>query len=176
MVNRDEILSALRTVDDPEMPINIVDLGLVEKVDIQAQESGASVAIEILPTFVGCAALPVIESEIRRSVSALPGVSAVEVRISYSPAWTVDRITAAGRESLRRHGVTVPVRGEDQAGQAPACPFCGSAEVRQESAFGPTRCRMIWYCESCHHPFEHLKRLGSRGLVDLSLSRVTESR
>src|SRR5262249_55453014 len=127
-------------------------------------------------TFVGCAALTVIESEIRRRVAALSGVTTVDVNISYSPAWTADRITAAGRESLRRHGVTVPARGEDPAGNTPACPFCGSAKVRQESAFGPTRCRMIWYCESCHHPFEHLKRLSTGGLIDLSLSRVTESR
>jgi ring-1,2-phenylacetyl-CoA epoxidase subunit PaaD len=176
MVTREEILSALRTVDDPEMPINIVDLGLVEKIDLRPEESGAGVEIEILPTFVGCAALPLIENEIRRRVAALPGVVAVEVTISYSPAWTVDRITAAGRESLRRHGVTVPGSGEDPAGNTPVCPFCGSAKVRQESAFGPTRCRMIWYCESCHHPFEHLKRLGTGRLIDLSLSRVTDSR
>jgi ring-1,2-phenylacetyl-CoA epoxidase subunit PaaD len=172
MVTQGDILGALRTIDDPEMPINIVDLGLVEKIDLQAasKDGGVSVNIEILPTFVGCMALPVIENEIRCRVGALPGVTAVEVHIVYSPPWSVDRINPAGRESLRRHGVSVPGTGE----VSPSCPFCGSAAVRQESAFGPTRCRMIWYCESCRQPFEHLKRLATGGLVNLSLGRLTK--
>jgi ring-1,2-phenylacetyl-CoA epoxidase subunit PaaD len=176
LVTRGDILDALRTIDDPEMPINIVDLGIVEKVDVQSvqrepPERGTEpetvrVDVEILPTFVGCPALPVIENEIRRRVSALPGVVAVEVHIRYAPAWSVDRITPAGREALRRHGVTVPQLGGEHTDQ-PCCPYCGSPAVRQESAFGPTRCRMIWHCESCHHPFEHLKRLRSPELIDL---------
>lgn len=186
MVTQAEILDSLRGIDDPEMPISIVDLGLVEKIELGpvlsspqplgrgAGGEGMNVRIQILPTFVGCTALPVIEDEIRRRVSALPGVSAVDVQITYSPPWSVDRITQSGRESLRRHGVTVPEAGDDNAGQPPSCPFCGSAKVREESAFGPTRCRTIWYCESCRHPFEHLKRLATTGLIDLSLHRLPE--
>jgi ring-1,2-phenylacetyl-CoA epoxidase subunit PaaD len=172
VVTQGDILRVLQTIDDPEMPISIVDLGLVEKVELRTSQDGMDVSVEILPTFVGCTALPVIESEIQRRVSALAGVVRVNVTISYSPAWSVDRITAAGRESLRRHGVTVPQAGEDGTINAPVCPFCGSSHVRQESAFGPTRCRAIWYCKSCRQPFEHLKRLGSGSLIDLSLQRL----
>ncbi|MBI3410800.1 MAG: phenylacetate-CoA oxygenase subunit PaaJ [Planctomycetes bacterium] len=159
------------------MPISIVDLGLVEKIELQPSSPACmDVRVKILPTFVGCTALPMIENEIRRCVSALPGVTSVEVQSTYSPPWSVDRITPSGRESLRRYGVTVPEAGEENVGQPPSCPFCGSATVRQESAFGPTRCRMIWYCESCRHPFEHLKRLATTGLIDLSLQRLPETR
>jgi len=175
VVTQDDILKVLGTIDDPEMPISIVDLGLVEKIEfIQISPDGVAVSIDILPTFVGCTALPMIENEIRRRVSALPGVCAVNVAITYAPPWSVDRISTSGRESLRRHGVSVPQAGEENAGQPPTCPFCGSTRVRQESAFGPTRCRMIWYCEGCRHPFEHLKRLATTGLVNLSLHRIAE--
>src|SRR5262249_29602748 len=125
VVTQNDILKVLQTIDDPEMPISIVDLGIVEKIELQptlpspppqGQEAAVNVCVDILPTFVGCTALSVIESEIRRRVSALPGVTAVDVRILYSPAWSVDRISVAGRESLRRHGVTVPLAGEADAG------------------------------------------------------------
>ncbi len=176
MVTESDILEVLRTIDDPEMPINIVDLGLVSRTefipfcDSREPGGGVHVRIDILPTFVGCHALPVIEKEIQRCVGALPGVATVEVRPVYSPAWSVDRVTPAGREALRRYGVTVPAAGGGAA--TPVCPFCGSSVVREESAFGPTRCRTIWYCDACRHPFEHLKRVSSTGLAELSLGRL----
>jgi ring-1,2-phenylacetyl-CoA epoxidase subunit PaaD len=76
----------------------------------------------------------------------------------FDPPWSVDRISERGRESLRQIGVTVPGQAESAA---PHCPFCGSDEVLLESAFGPTRCRMIYYCSACRNPFEHMKRIGS---------------
>jgi ring-1,2-phenylacetyl-CoA epoxidase subunit PaaD len=173
VVTHDDILSTLRTIDDPEMPINIVDLGIVEKVELQSISSGTNVSVQIVPTFVGCPALGLIEDEIRRRVEALPGIAEVEVHVVYSPAWSVDRITPSGREALRRVGVTVPTAGDPSANEPPCCPFCGSPSVRQESAFGPTRCRMIWYCDACRNPFEHLKRLAPVGLVQLALDRLS---
>ena len=152
MVSRDAVLEVLRTIDDPEMPINIVDLGLIG--DVRIEESG--VAVDLLPTFVGCHALPVIEDQVRKQVAVLEGVNRVEVRTRFDPPWTVDRITPAGRETLRRVGITVP-EGLD----APIrCPFCGSSDVQRESAFGPTRCKMIYHCAACRSPFEHLKQVG----------------
>ena len=163
MVNQETIRDVLHTIDDPEMPISIVDLGLVESITVEPGEP-ARVRIDLLPTFVGCHALPAIEAEVRRRVGALPGVGAIAVRFRFDPPWTVDRISAAGRERLRATGITVPGQ-EDAAAAAeaaPRCPFCGSADVHQENAFGPTRCRMIYYCGACRNPFEHLKRVGGR--------------
>ena len=158
MVTQEAVLDVLQTIDDPEMPINIVDLGLVENVDIKP---GGKVHIDLLPTFIGCPALQVIEEEVRDKVAGLPGVAGVEVRFVFSPPWTVDRTSAAGRKRLKPYGVTVP-EASGNAGPKepePRCPFCGSAAVHLESAFGPTRCRMIYYCASCRQPFEHLKRV-----------------
>jgi ring-1,2-phenylacetyl-CoA epoxidase subunit PaaD len=165
MVSREAVLDVLRTINDPEMPINIVDLGIVEEMRIEPSAEGedatARIEISILPTFVGCPALPVIEAEIRKKVGALDSVKQVAVQMRFDPPWTVGRISAAGREALRQIGVTVPLASGRQETQPPKphCPFCGSSTVTLESSFGPTRCRMIYYCESCRNPFEHLKKL-----------------
>lgn len=173
-VTTDDIRSVLATIPDPEMPISIVDLGIVEDVAIGNRANGAAgstVTVTILPTFVGCPALPMIEDDIRAKLRALDGVAEVDVRFVHDPPWTVDRITETGRAQLKAHGVTVPDSG-DRLIREPAaspgvelrtsairCPFCGSSETRLDSPFGPTRCRMIYYCESCRNGFEHLKRL-----------------
>jgi ring-1,2-phenylacetyl-CoA epoxidase subunit PaaD len=161
MVSQDTIRKVLRTINDPEMPINIVDLGIVEQVQIVPEtpadeDPRLRVAIDLLPTFVGCPALDMIEEEVRSRVGAIPGVTRVSVHRRFDPPWTVDRISPAGRESLQRIGITVPRAGDPVE---PACPFCGSQLVHRESSFGPTRCRMIYYCDSCRNPFEHMKRV-----------------
>ncbi len=170
MIDRQSILDVLRTIPDPEMPISIVDLGLIESVEVAAAGDSSVVRIVALPTFVGCPALEMIRRDIEHRLGAMPGIGAVEVQWVHDPPWSVDRISAAGRESLRVHGVTVPDRGGPPAafgsanvgltiGGAVPCPFCGSMRTRQESPFGPTRCRMIYYCDACRNSFEHLKRV-----------------
>lgn len=168
---REDILEQLRTIPDPEMPISIVDLGIIEAIDLSSDPNAQSVSISILPTFVGCPALPMIEEQVRKKIAAMPGVGSVEVRFIFDPPWTVDRITQAGRVSLKEHGVTVPERGSKLAvhdsprlttqlrTSAVPCPFCDSTSTYLDSPFGPTRCRMIYYCEACKNSFEHLKRL-----------------
>ena len=154
MVSRETILEVLRTINDPEMPISIVDLGIVENVAMETGDSAENrVVIDLLPTFVGCPALRAVEEEVRQRLAALPDVDQVVVHFRFSPPWTVDRITPGGREALKKLGVTVPGPGET----APQCPFCGSSAVQLESPFGPTRCRMIYYCRSCRNSFENMK-------------------
>lgn len=159
-------MNALATVPDPEMPISIVDLGLVE--DVRIDEG--IVRITLLPTFVGCPALEMISGDVGAKVSNLEGVQRVEVDYVFDPPWSVDRITEAGRASLAEHGVTVPqqggrldVAGHDESVQlrtsAVACPVCGSDSTYLDSPFGPTRCRMIYYCNACRNSFEHMKRV-----------------
>lgn len=149
------------------MPISIVDLGIVENVAIE--EAAGRVKVTVLPTFVGCPALDMIQRDIERQLSALPDVAAVSVRFVHDPPWSVDRISDAGRASLAAHGVATPGRCGDNPGadsvvatintSAIACPFCQSHATRLESAFGPTRCRMIHYCDACGNTFERMKRV-----------------
>ena len=171
-------MDVLCTIPDPEMPISIVDLGLVECVRVEsngcegASVDRARVDISLLPTFIGCPALDMIAGDVRAKLVALPGVCEVKVNWVFDPPWSVDRITPEGRRSLKAHGVTVPERGThlQVAGHdspqtvtlrtsAIPCPFCGSRSTYLDSPFGPTRCRTIYYCEKCRNSFEHLKRV-----------------
>jgi ring-1,2-phenylacetyl-CoA epoxidase subunit PaaD len=157
------VWEALSTVHDPEIPsISITDLGIVERVRID--EDGVSV--DLLPTFAGCPALDVIREEAERAARlAAPG-SAVAARFVYSPSWTSDRITPAGREALRSYGLTPPGEGGPtflplatlgRTEGAATCPFCGSEDTVLESAFGPTLCRSTHFCRACRNPFEAFK-------------------
>lgn len=172
---------ALGEIRDPELPISLADLGVVSDVRVSCQTGDAAgagrerVEIDLIPTFVGCPALEMIRREVTQRVGALPGVAEVVVNFVHHPPWSPDRISEAGRASLREHGVTVPERG-GACGAAPvasdfvpltasreagpvACPFCGSLATRVDSPFGPTRCMSIRYCEACRNSFQHMKRL-----------------
>jgi ring-1,2-phenylacetyl-CoA epoxidase subunit PaaD len=160
-----EVNAILATIDDPEMPLSIVDLGIVGDVEVEDDV----VRVAILPTFVGCPALDMIRREIEAKVGGLEGVGSVEVRFLYDPPWTTQRISPRGREALRRHGVVTPearpAAGSDTVPlniSALPCPFCGSSATTVDSPFGPTRCRLILYCRACGNPFEGMKRLSER--------------
>ena len=171
MVTTSDIMKVLRTIPDPEMPISIVDLGLIQNIRIEPGNGSARISIDVLPTFVGCPALEMIASEITDKLGGLEGVSDTDVRFVYDPPWSVDRITIEGRDALKSHGVTVPESGGtlpvpghtggnvEFRTSAIKCPFCGSAETTLDSMFGPTRCRMIYYCNACRNPFEHMKKV-----------------
>ena len=154
------IWTALESVMDPEIPVvSIVDMGMVEHVDV---EDGRA-RVVILPTFSGCPAISVIKSDVAAAVAVVEGVDTVIVETTYSPPWTTNRITETGRRKLREFGLAPPT------GNAPAlitqiglptvaeCPFCGSTNTRNDSPFGPTPCRALYYCEDCRNPFEQFK-------------------
>lgn len=166
MVNKQEILDVLCTIPDPEMPISITDLGLIENIEINGNE----IHITVLPTFIGCFALPVIAENIEQKLSALHGVQGVEVSFTNDPPWSIDRITDAGRASLAEHGISVPEHGpicHTESASPPVelrisavhCPWCQSTETTLTSPFGPTRCKSIHFCNACRQPFERMKKI-----------------
>ena len=166
MVNRQDIFDVLSTIPDPEMPISITDLGLIEHDSI----TDNAIRITVLPTFIGCFALPVIADNIKQKLTALDGVDEVEVEFTNDPPWSIDRITEAGRASLAEHGIAVPEQGAlcqgDEEGNlvelqtsAIPCPWCSSRETTVTSHFGPTRCKSIHFCNACRQPFERMKKV-----------------
>lgn len=155
--------SVLEGVPDPEVPVlSVVDLGIVR--DIRAE--GDEVVVDVTPTYSGCPAMRVIETEI---VAALQraGVERARVRTVYQPAWTTEWMSEAARERLRAYGIAPPgpVQREDELiplrrRTAPVpCPWCGSGETELRSEFGATACKAIHYCNACRQPFEHFKPL-----------------
>jgi ring-1,2-phenylacetyl-CoA epoxidase subunit PaaD len=163
------VWAALAEVRDPEIPpVSITDLGIVERVVV----TDDAVEIELLPTFAGCPALDVIRADAERAGVAVAEDREVEVRFVYSPPWTSDRITPAGREALRSYGLTPPGEGLvflplaslGTATVDPApCPFCGSTDTELESAFGPTLCRSTHFCRTCRNAFEAFKPKQAEG-------------
>jgi len=158
------VWEALASVHDPEIPpLAITDLGIVEEVRVGEDR----VDVKLLPTFVGCPALDVIRADCEAAVREMMGEREVNVRFVFDPAWTSDRITPAGREALRSHGLTPPGSkpvviplasfGREAEGPGTRCPFCGSEDTVLESSFGPTLCRSTHFCRSCRNPFEAFK-------------------
>jgi ring-1,2-phenylacetyl-CoA epoxidase subunit PaaD len=143
-----DVRAALAEVPDPEIPmLSIVDLGIVHRVEVRPD----GIDVAILPTFVGCPALDVIRESIADHLGATFG-RPVRVETTFEVPWTSDRISPAGRVALRGAGIAPPSAPEDVR-----CPFCASAEVVMDSAFGPTQCRSLFYCRGCRQPFEALK-------------------
>jgi ring-1,2-phenylacetyl-CoA epoxidase subunit PaaD len=135
-------------VADPEIPtVSIAELGMVERVDVAED----AIRIELLPTFVGCPAIGAIQSAV---VGALADFGRpVVVDVSFRVPWTSERISATGREKLRRSGFAPPVARDADV----RCPYCGSANVALDNLFGPTQCRSLRYCRACRQPFEQFK-------------------
>jgi len=150
-----QVWSALADIPDPELPlVSVVDLGLIGRVKVSSER----IHVELLPTFVGCHALEVIQGAIADRLAGL--AATVDVEPVFDPPWTSDRITVEGRRRLTLMGVAPP--SADGASlislDAPvACPHCGSARTRLDNAFGPTQCRTMRYCLACRNPFEAFK-------------------
>ena len=166
MVSNDDIFDVLQTIPDPEMPISITDLGLIEGVDV----CETSVKIKLLPTFIGCFALSAIADEIKLKLSEISGIESVEVEFIHDPPWSTERITDAGKASLAAHGIAVPDVGSpctshsdtetvELRTSAITCPWCNSSKTTLTSPFGPTRCKSIYFCDACRQPFERMKKV-----------------
>ena len=142
-----QVRAALAEVRDPELPVvSVADLGMVERVAVD----NGRIEVELLPTFIGCPALELIEASVAERLAAF-GVP-VDVAFTRRVPWTSDRISAAGLGRLRRAGIAPPL---DPA--QVHCPWCDSSRVVMDSAFGPTQCRSLFYCRDCRNPFEALK-------------------
>jgi metal-sulfur cluster biosynthetic enzyme len=89
VATREEVLEALHQVEDPELGMDIVDLGLLYDVDVE----GAKVKVTYSLTSMGCPAGEMIQEDIDRVVRELPGVDEVESELTFEPPWTPDRMS-----------------------------------------------------------------------------------
>lgn len=100
-VTEDAVREALKVVLDPELFINIVDLGLVYVVTIQENEEQQSeVAIEMTFTSPMCPSGPHMVAQAKQAVMQLPGVAAVNIKVVMSPPWSPDCMTDEARDQL----------------------------------------------------------------------------
>jgi ring-1,2-phenylacetyl-CoA epoxidase subunit PaaD len=161
-LSRERLLEILNRVLDPEVPaLSVVELGIVRDVRYE----GAGVVVDITPTYSGCPAMRVIESEIQSALEA-DGIAPVTVNTIYSPAWTTEWMSDEAKEKLRAYGIAPPAHSEGselvtlfRRTSAPPCPHCGSHHTELRSEFGSTACKAICFCRECRQPFEHFKAI-----------------
>ena len=94
---------ALRDVEDPEIPISVVGMGLI--VSLAYRPDTRTADLQITYTAMGCPAMDFIEDDIRAACLADPDVDAVEIEVVWDPVWTKDRIRADARATMRRLGI-----------------------------------------------------------------------
>ncbi|HEU0076828.1 MAG TPA: metal-sulfur cluster assembly factor [Longimicrobiaceae bacterium] len=94
---------ALREVMDPEIPISLVDLGLI----YDLRREGGTVEVDLTFTATACPCMAFIHFDIEDRLRREPGVEEVRVVETWTPAWTKSRISPEGREALRRFGVSM---------------------------------------------------------------------
>jgi metal-sulfur cluster biosynthetic enzyme len=87
--SRDEVIEALRQVEDPELGMDIVDLGLLYDVEVQ----GSTVKVIHSLTSMGCPAGPLIQQDIDRVAHEVPGVEDVEIELTWDPPWTPEKMS-----------------------------------------------------------------------------------
>jgi metal-sulfur cluster biosynthetic enzyme len=95
--------AALSEIQDPEMPVNLVDLGVIYSVD----ERDGVVDVDLTFTAMGCPASEFILDDVYERLMREPGVKEVRVKVVWDPPWTVARMTQAGRDSLEAWGLAV---------------------------------------------------------------------
>ena len=89
MATRDEVMEILRTVEDPELGMDIVDLGLVYEAEVE--NSTAKVTYSL--TSMGCPAGPLIAQDIDSAIRQVEGIENVELELTFDPPWTPDRMS-----------------------------------------------------------------------------------
>ena len=91
----------LKKVYDPEIPVNIVDLGLVYSMDVEKQEDGGhKVSVAMTLTAPGCGMGPAIAEDAKSKIILVPGVAAADVRITWDPPWSQSMISEEGKMKL----------------------------------------------------------------------------
>jgi probable FeS assembly SUF system protein SufT len=100
-VGEEQVMEKLRTCYDPEIPVNIVDLGLIYDLAIQPLPAGGSrVEIKMTLTAPGCGMGPVLQQDVESKVSSIPGVKEAAVFLVWDPPWNRDMLTEAARLEL----------------------------------------------------------------------------
>jgi len=104
-LSEEEVLSALKQCYDPEIPVNIVDLGLIYGIHFQpvaseATEGKEDVTVDMTLTAQGCPAHVMIGDQVKARVEQLPGVRNVTVNVVWNPPWTPERLSADARKQL----------------------------------------------------------------------------
>jgi metal-sulfur cluster biosynthetic enzyme len=100
-VTEQDVISALKSCYDPEIPVNIVDLGLIYKVNFETvEEDKQDVAIEMTLTAQGCPEHVNISMQVKSRLEQLPGIRNAAVNVVWTPPWTPERLSPEAKKQL----------------------------------------------------------------------------
>ena len=94
---KDQVIAALKKVYDPEMPVNIYELGLIYEAKV---DDAGQVAIRMTLTAPNCPVAGTLPGDVERAVRAVPGVTGVKLELTFDPPWTKDRMSEAAKLAL----------------------------------------------------------------------------
>ena len=97
MALKDQVIAAMRKVYDPEMPVNVYELGLIYGCDVN---DAGEVALRMTLTAPNCPVAGSLPADVERAVRAVPGVTAVKLELTFDPPWTKDRMSEAAKLAL----------------------------------------------------------------------------
>jgi len=100
MPNEQNIIDALKEVYDPEIPLNVYDLGFIYGITIE----GGDVYIKMTLTVPGCPMHQVLTGMVKEKIESFPDVNNVTVELTFEPRWTINNISDQGKEILRGYG------------------------------------------------------------------------
>ncbi|MFN4182063.1 MAG: metal-sulfur cluster assembly factor [bacterium] len=104
MITKEQVLDALKQVYDPEIPVNVVDLGLVYRVEIDEENQ---VYVEMTLTAPGCPMYGPIGHQAEEAIRRIPGVKDAAVNFVWDPPWDPSRISEEGKKILRSFGYLI---------------------------------------------------------------------
>jgi len=99
----DRLWAALREVEDPEVPVSVVDMGLI----VSLAYANRLAKLQITYTAMGCPAMEMIQDDIRARLLREPGVDHVDIEVVWDPVWTGSRLTPTARQTMRELGLGV---------------------------------------------------------------------
>jgi len=140
------IEDALAKVEDPEVPVTLLDLGVLRSVTVDADR----VVVLLRPTRLGCPGRDRMERDVTTAVHAVDPHLAVEVAWEPLP-WREQDVTPAGRAALKDIGYAVLLGGPAR------CPYCGSEDAKSEGEFGGALCKAPYTCRSCGSTFDAMR-------------------
>ncbi|WP_332899441.1 1,2-phenylacetyl-CoA epoxidase subunit PaaD [Haladaptatus sp. CMSO5] len=97
------VWDTLYAIEDPEMPVSIVDLGLIYGVSVEDGHADVKMTL----TYTGCPAREMLTTDIEEAVAAVEGIDSMELDLVWSPPWTVEMVTEPGKEALREFGLSI---------------------------------------------------------------------
>ena len=105
MVAEEKVLEAMKQVEDPELGVNVVDLGLVY--DVRQEQDGEKVVLDMTLTTVACPLTDMIEGATNAARVGMDGIQEVEINWVWSPPWGPERLTEDGKMALRAMGFAI---------------------------------------------------------------------